>query len=348
MEVVKKGDFEVEKIFPRELQLPEMGDFQLHGVSQSGKTALVFQFLQDQTFFYFDFRSEEEFEKVPVFARKERSVSIFVFKTYDLDISKLIPLIPKRGRKIFISWKENQILNCQNFKLHPLTFEEFISFRTKPETIENSFRRFSEVGSFPIFARFSETFLFKQNERLLNFALSEFQIDILKDIANNIGSSRSRLNIYTSLKEKRRISKDRFYKDFLELVEMGYVFVVNEFERIKNQKYYLVDSATLNTIRRKNDFVRFFENLIVSEFGKRNIEGIFFRNIDFFADEVAYLFLPFVDRENVRKHVKKNENTFLKLNPKNIIVITMDFEDEFTFNEYLVEVISFVRWATSL
>jgi hypothetical protein len=190
-----------------------------------------------------------------------------------------------------------------------------LSFRNSYESIENSFLHFSETGSFPIFAR-STDFIFRQNERVLNFALSESKIDILFDIANNIGVSRSKLNIYTSLKDRRKISKDRFYRDLSELLEIGYVFEVPEFNKKNSLRIYLVDSSLLQTMRNRKNFGRLFENLIISEFGKRGIGGSFFRNIDFLNDEVAYLFLPFLDEDVVEKHLKKNFSSIKKVGAK--------------------------------
>jgi hypothetical protein len=344
MEVITAGELELFKTAPRQLQLPKKGDIQIHGVSQSGKTTLVLQSLEGKDFLYFDLRNEVDFPKIMQHVRRNREISIFVFEIYNLDISKLV--LPKKGRKIIISWKKRDLENFQSFRLFPPTFEEFLSFRNSYESIENSFLHFSETGSFPIFAR-STDFIFRQNDRILHFALSEFQIDILTDIANNIGVSRSKLNIYASLKERRRISKDRFYRDFSELLEMGYIFVVDEFEKYNSNKFYLLDSALLQTIRERKNFSRLFENLVVSEFGKRGKIGRFFRNIDFFNDEVGYLFLPFLDEDTIDKHLEKNLSSFQSINLKRAVIITMDYEEDRVFEKISVEAIPFVRWATT-
>jgi ABC-type polar amino acid transport system ATPase subunit len=115
MEVITSGELELFKTVPRQIKLPESGDLQIFGVSQSGKTTLVFQHLEKEDFLYFDLRNEVDFPKVSSVIRRKSEILNFVFETYNLDISKLV--LPKRGRKIVISWKERKLENFQSFQL---------------------------------------------------------------------------------------------------------------------------------------------------------------------------------------------------------------------------------------
>jgi predicted AAA+ superfamily ATPase len=349
MEIIEKEDLPKTNLQPRSIELPSNGNIYLQGVSQSGKSSLVLDSLKEREFLYIDLSSEREISLLPKTLKKYSKFETLVLEIYNFSIEPLLPLIPKDKRTILISWERREVENFQNMTLYPLSFEEFLSFKSGSESLEHSFVRYSQIGGFPIFAKYSDLFLFKQVKRLLYFALSEFEIDILRDIADHTGVSRSRLNIYSSLKGIRKISKDKFYSIFSKMVENGYIIQLSERENSINGKYYLIDPALKNSFSSRMEFTRLFENMVVSELIKNGYRGEYFRNIDFFVEELstAFLSLPFIDSEEIEKYLSRNYRTLKKFQLRRVVVITMDFEKEFKFREIDIEAIKFVHWALS-
>jgi len=340
-------------ILPRDILIESQKNIIISGITQSGKTSLVFDYLKnsDKNFLYVDFdvlqNLEKGLNKIVQTLDKDK-IETLVLDVYDLDIKKKLKIFSKYDLQIIIiSWNFIKIDKFQNLYIFPLNFEEFISFKSGVETVEHSFLRYSQTGGFPIFAKYSDDFLFKQVKRLLYFALSDFEIDILKNIAENSGNSRTILNIYSSLKDSRKISKDKLYRSFGKLVNIGYIISIVEYKKNINKRFYLIDHALQNSFETEKNFSRLFENMVISEIWKREKKGSFYKGIDFFIEKEkkAILSLPFIAVETLKKRISKNILDFKFLGAKKIEIITMDLETTFTFGNIEIEAIKFFRWA---
>jgi len=340
-------------ILPRDISIKENVDVIISGITQSGKTSLVFDYLKniDKQFVYVDFDLFQNIEigldKVEQILKKE-DIKVLVLDIYDLGILEHLNKFIDRGFQIIIiSWSMFKFEKFENINMFPLNFEEFISFKSGVENIEHSFLRYSQTGGFPIFAKYSDEFLFKQVKRLLYFALSEFEINVLKNIAEYSGNARTVLNIYSSLKRTRKISKDKLYKSFDKLVGIGYIISIVEHEKNINKRFYLIDHALQNSFESERNFSRLFENMVISELWKRKKIGCFYKRIDFFIDDEkkAILSLPFIAIETLKRRISKNILDIKHLGTEKIEVITMDLETTFTFQDIEIEAIKFSRWA---
>jgi hypothetical protein len=343
MEILKElpdRHFEV-----RKLEIPKEGNIYLHGITQSGKSSLVLDSLQDD-FLYIDFENEKEFKELPKILRKEGVPKTLVLETYNFSLLYLLPLLPD-SRIIIISWRNREIAGFQKIVLYPLLFEELVAFKPNSENLEHYLLRYSQMGGFPIFAKLSSPLIFKHLKRVFYFALSEQEIAMLKDVANNIGVSRSKMNIFQSLKQEMKISKDKFYLIFDNLIRDGYIVSVPEFNKSVNSRFYLIDSALKNSFSRKSEFHRLFENMVISELSKKGYNGRYYRSIDFYIKDRAFVSLPFFDEENIEKYLNRSLKNLKKIKIKNVIVITMDFETELQYEDIVIEVIKFTRWALS-
>lgn len=339
---------------PRDIQIDDFSRLILSGVTQSGKTSLIFyHLLEKRNFLYIDFDEvniEETLKNIKKIVSEHRA-KILVLDIYNYPIeNKLEDILSiKNLSLIIVSWRYFEFDCFSNVKLKPLNFEEFISFKSGIESIEHSFLRYSQIGGFPIFAKYSDNFLFKHVKRLLYFALSDLEIAILEDIANNIGVSRTRFNIFTSLREKRKVSKDKIYPTIEKLERDGFIIAVKEFERINNKRYYLIDQAIQNSFSKKRNFLQLFENMVISEVYKRGEEGIFLNNVDLFIEEDLRIILPlpFVERDTLQRAIQKRLKNIKKLRAKKVEIITMSFDAVFSFENIDIEAIKFTSWALS-
>lgn len=342
-------------ILPRAINIPEDRDILLTGITQSGKSSAIFYYLNftNQSFLYIDFDDknidEIEFRELITKSPKDR-VETLVLDLYNFEIERYIEFLKSQfpsSKIVIISWRDIQIENFYHIHLQPLSFEEFISFKSGSESIEHAFVRYSQIGGFPIFARQSDIFLFKQVKRLFYFALSDFEIYILRDIANNIGTPRSRLNIFSSLKESKKISKDKLYSSIKKLTMEGYIIGVDELNSSITKKYYLIDSALQNSFESRRNFSKLFENMVVAEIYKRGESAKFYKNIDLFIESraTAILILPFIETASLQRKIDKIFKTAQKLQVRRVEIVTMDFETNFLFREIEIEAIKFIRWA---
>jgi len=345
-------------LLPRAIDIPEDKNILLTGVTQSGKSSLILYHLQqtNQEFLYIDFDErdidEVEFQELILKSPKD-GVKTLVLDIYNFKIERYIDFIQENfpsSRIVVISWRGDlEIDNFHHIYLQPLSFEEFISFKSGVETIEHTFVRYSQIGGFPIFPKQSDLFTFRQLKRLFYFALSNFEIDILKDIAKSIGTPRSRLNIFSSLKERRKISKDKFYSSIKKLILEGYVIEVDELNSTITKKHYLIDSALQNSFELRRDFYKLFENMVVSELYKKGEDGKFYKSIDILIEDksLAILILPFIEMVSLKRKVGRIYKIIQKLDVKRVEVVTMNFETNFIFKDVEIEAIKFIRWACS-
>jgi len=336
---------------PRNIKIDETSNMIISGITQSGKTAFLFNFLKktDKKFIYVDCESIHNinFNTVEKNIKLEK-YEIVVFDIYDFDIRKYLkPFLEMDIQIILISWIPMRLNSFKRFHLFPLNFEEFISFRNISENVEVSFSKYSKTGGFPIFAKYSDEFVFKEIKRLIYFALSDFEIDLITDIANNSGTARTILNIYNSLKDGRRVSKDKLYESFNKLLQIGYFASVPEYKKNIHKKYYLIDPALQYNFENKRNFLRLFENIVISELVKRKKKGFYYKSIDFFIvrEKKGVLSLPFIELESLQKRIRRNLADFKLLQLKKIEIITMDLEVVFEIENIKVEVIKFTRWA---
>jgi len=341
----------------RNLDLPAEGNLIISGISQSGKTSFVFYSLNKlkEDFFYIDLdeigvatNNWLELIKNQININKTLVLDIYYFKFIINYINELL-LISKRI--IIISWLPLKYDNFLNISVYPLNFEEFLLFKGSGLNLETAFVKYSHIGGFPILIKYPDPHLTKHLKRLLKFSLSEFDIDLLKDIADNIGTPRSILNMFESLKNRRAISKDKLYRRIDELIENGYIFHVKQFKKSSLAKYYLIDPALQNIFASKRDFSRLFEAMIISELAKRHEhEIIYYRNIEIYIErtQTAILPFPFAESSVFEKIITRTLTNIKKLKANNLQIITMDFEDSLEIHNIKFEAIKFTRWALTL
>ena len=94
-----------------------------------------------------------------------------------------------------------------------MNFEEFLSFHNSIDNLDGLFVKYSQIGGFPIFAKYSDQNLAKHLKRLLKCSLTDFDIDLLRDIADNVGVPRSIFNIYESMKKEEPFQKINYIKN---------------------------------------------------------------------------------------------------------------------------------------
>jgi predicted AAA+ superfamily ATPase len=241
-------------------------------------------------------------------------------------------------------------LGIPSFRVHPLNFEEFLLFQNNSELVEHNFNKYMRFGGFPLLAKLGEG-IEKEFPRLFYYVLEEFDIDILKYFATYSGHSRSIFTAYDALKKRRRISKDKLYRNFNLLIDNGYIICITEHQKMRNKRYYLMDHSFQGFFSEKsNIFVR-FENMIVAELWKRNITNVaYYKSIPFyFHDEKkAIIPAPFMEIEKLKANIIKLISSLQEIELRRIEAVTIGVDETFRYGNIEIEAISFWKWAILL
>jgi predicted AAA+ superfamily ATPase len=359
--MIVKGFYEeIPKVdtLPRKMEIERDVDTLLQGITQSGKTSLMFDYIgwlpEDSRYLYIDSDEVEEkrFSEKIVEVLKRKRIEYLFIDIYGNDsfierVKRLKRDFPALKQIVISSWRPHQIDGFQLQKLYPLSFEEFLVFKNSIESVEHTFIRYTKVGGFPIFAKLSDSFLFKQVKRLFYFALTDFEIEILKDIANHIGIARSKFEIFNSIKRSYPISKDKFYRVFEELLESSYIVPVNGFDHRYKHRFYFIDSALKNSFGEGRNFAKLFENLVLSELYKRGVRPKFYKKLDFYieGESRGVQPKPFIDNEEIVEYSSRLLKEVKDLKLKRVEIVTMGFDSSFKVDGVYFEAIQFTRWA---
>ncbi len=339
---------------PREIDFPKDGHLIISGITQSGKTVFCFDSLANlqEEYLYIDLDEVSFFNNqwLDQITKNSNLTKTLIIDIYYFDINQYLTNIKNKFKRIIIiSWLPLKYEDFFNIKIYPLNFEEFLSFQgLSTENLELLFVKYSQIGGFPILAKYSDNHLIKHLKRLLKFSLSEFDIDLCRDVADNIGVPRSGLNIYYSMKSRRAVSKDKLYRRINELIYENYIITINEYNKSSIMKYYLIDPALQNIFATKKDFSRLFESMIVSELAKKGEKNlIYYKNIEIYISKnnLAILPFPFAESSVFEKIIKRTLKNLKFLGANTLQIITMNFEETFETKDIKFEAIIFTRWA---
>ena len=343
-----------EDFLQREVSINDFSNIMVSGITQSGKTSFVFEYLKNSrmNFIYLDLRyvDDLDFELKNIYQQlTTNKYQIAVFDIYNQEPYWIEKFLELELQLIFISWRNWEIEGFKQIKMFPLSFQEFIHFHNSVESIENIFVKYSKVGGFPIFARSSDNLIYKHIGRLFYFALSDFDIAIIQNVAESCGFDKTALTIYRSIKNKRKISKDKFYQRLQYLIDCGYIIQVEEFNKTFNSRYYLMDQGLVFSFIGSGSFLQVFENMVVAELYKKGKKKLlFYKDIDIFLpdEKLAIISLPFTEKDIIEKRLKKMKRTFKKLQIETVEIITMNIDVEFDIiDEVQIKAVPFQYWS---
>ncbi|WP_281951920.1 AAA family ATPase [Nitrosophilus kaiyonis] len=256
--------------------------------------------------------------------------------------------IPK-AEQIIISSQENIDINgFEKIKLNLLDFEEYIAF-DRATDIKTVFNNFLKNGTFPEISNILE---YKKEERffeILHLTFSNDELMIFKELSQFQGHKTSAYHIFTKLKSKMKISKDRFYEKF-ENLQNRYFYLIQKYKHpAAAKKIYLYDFAIKNYLSLSKEFPKIFENMVFLELYKK-IEDIFYYDqIDFYipSKNEAIFSIPFGNEVTIEKKVIKAYKYLKELDVQKIKVVSVTNSFSFYEKDIKVDVVPFYEWALS-
>lgn len=322
------------------------------GAKKSGISYIVADYLSSlkaKSYLYINLQdiriSLNELEKLEVFIKKYK-ISHLVIENYKQDF-------PLPNIQNIILTSNNLCLHVKGFKplcVKPLSFEEFIGFNQRHFNSEHIFNLYANAGCLPKSASLNnyENKLYMQ-ECISLCTSDETAKRLFCLLAKYQAQPYSLFRAYNELKPTMKISKDKLYKQALNLENEGLLTLLEKYNSPKSaKKIYLSNFAYKNAITYEKDFVKRFENMI---FCQLNDKEIFYTDdIHFFLPQKnrAILSIPFLPPELIIRRFHKLLPHLKSLHVNSLHVITLGNEAQETKDNIQCEIIPFWQWALAL
>lgn len=325
----------------------------IHGAPKSGKSFLIFDYLANfktEDYLYIDFEDcRNDIQEIKknleeyVFRNK---IKVIVLENFSFDFK--IPYCDS----VIISSKEKKVLKgYKNISLTPLDFEEFLLHDKKNQNITHSFNTFLKYGNLPQSVQTSEFKILQNLQdhiKLINENITSEEI--LKILILNIDEKKSLNQLYLTLKNKIKISKDKFYQQCSKFEEQKIIYFISKFDHTKSvKKIYSYNSAFLSTITHKKKFKNELTNIIFLELVNKYKEIYYLDYIDFYipSKNSAIVSIPFFNSFMMQSQLKRIKKQLEEYKIKELNIITVSNNEHFFYDNFEINVLPFYEWALS-
>ena len=342
-----KTDLHIDKFHDRKIFIDE-NSYQINGISQSGKTKLIKNYLlslKKNTYLYIDCSdvriNYDELNKNLLKYCISNKIKVLALDNFNPQI-KLVNVT----QLLISSELKLEIPQLKNIQLFPLDYEEFLAYEHKYDS--SALNHFFQLGGFPSMHKVHSDDRNIYIQKTLKYSLSEMEFDILSFCAKMISQKLSAYTIYERLKSVRKISKDKLYKSYEKLLKKNYIHHLQKYNHTKaTKKLYLCDISLKSALTIDKHFGRLFENMLYLELLKSGVKCFYADGIDFYIPHARKIILsmPFADERALFKKVKQIEAFIFTHQIKKITAITMNREGAISHPLSVVEMLPFDIWA---
>jgi len=322
--------------------------YQINGISQSGKTKLIKNYLlnlKKNSYLYIDCNDVRiDFDELNL--QLSKYCLINKIDTLALDNYKAKINFVNVPQLLIASEEHIELAILENIQLYPLDYEEFLAYEHKYDS--SALNHFFQLGGFPSMHKIHSD---KRNiyiQKTLQYSLDEMEFDILKFCAKMMSQKISAYTIYERLKSVRKISKDKLYRSFENLLLKNYIHTLEKFEHKKaTKKIYLCDISLKSALSIDKHFGRLFENMVFLELLKSKIECYYDDEIDFYIpnNNEIILCMPFADERSLFKKIEHIEAFIFTHSIAKITAITMNREGSISHPLSEIVMLPFDIWA---
>ena len=347
LEEFYKTDIIIEKFHYRKLYIGDES-YQLSGITGSGKTKLVKQYLlslKKSSYLYVNC----EDVRIEVDAFNEQLAPYCLENKIDtLVLDNFTPKFKfvNVSQLILISQIDYNYDFLKPIKLYPLDYEEFLAYEHKYDS--TALNHFFQLGGFAHMHKVTSDERNTYIQKTLRLTLETQEFEILKYCAKVMAQKVSPFSIYERLKQSMKISKDKLYKSYEALLVKNYIHQLSKLNHPKaTKKLYLCDISLKPALSVGKNFGRLFENMIFLELLKHNTECYYDESIEFYLpnnDEII-LPMPFAEERALFKKMEAIEEFIFTYQIKKVTVITMSREGGINHPLSEVEMIPFDIWA---
>jgi hypothetical protein len=347
LEELYKTDLQIEKFHPRKVFLDEKS-YQITGVAQSGKTKLLKSYLlthKKSSYLYIncnDIRIDVDAlnKLLPSFCNKNK-IDILVLDNFVPEFS-----FPNVSQLLIASEIFYDVDFLEHIELYPLDYEEFLAYEHKYDS--SALNHFFQLGGLPHMHKVPHDERINYIQNILRCRLDDIEFDIMTLCAKFMSQKLSAFTIYERLKLSRKISKDKLYRSFEQLLAKRYIHQLPKYAHAKaTKKIYLCDTSLKSALSVEKNFGRLFENMVFLELLKSKSELYYADEIDFYLPESDELILckPFLDERRLFKKLESIEAFLFTHGISKVTVITMNKEGSLAHPLSEVAIIPFDIWA---
>ncbi len=347
LEEFYKTDIQLEKYHDRKVFI-ENKSYQINGISQSGKTYLIKNYLislKKNSYLYIDCNDIRidiaKLNQTLSSFLNQNKIMLLVLDNY-IDTIRLVNV----SQLILSSQKHYDYVFLETLQLFPLDYEEFLAYEQKYDA--SALNHFFQIGGLPVIQKIAndEKNVFLQN--ILKKSLNDISFDIMVFCAKHVSQKISAFSIYERLKQTRKISKDKLYTSFDMLQRHNYIHLLSKFNYPKaTKKIYLSDIAFKSALSVEKNFGKLFENMIYLELLKSHIACYYEDDIDFYLPQSDAIILskPFADERRLFQKLESIEAFLFTHSIKKVTAITMSKEGTISHPLSKVEMLPFDIWA---
>lgn len=323
----------------------------LTGPPKCGKSYLIFDYLsnfESKDYLYIDFgdirNNKTQIEQHLQTFVKKNQIKVLILENFDFSFD-----FPMCDSVIITTQVPTTFKRFKLLQLNALDFEEFLLHESRHQNITHSFNQFFKFGNLPQTVHTDE--IKKQQELqtvLKEHCSDETQIQFLKLLFESMDEKHSLHQLFTQLKKKMKISKDRFYAlcKFYEQNEV--IFFIQKFNQAKaTKKIYGYNHGFLTAVTHNKKFKNEFTNMLFLELHARYDEIYYLDQIDFYIPkaQLVILSIPFFNELIVPSLKKKIATVQKDLDIKEVHVVTINNENLIDFNTLKIQVAPFYEWA---
>jgi len=331
----------------------EKSNIIIYGLSGSGKTALILNYLHTlpaslkKKFLYLDLNDLRlndgiDSHDLNSFCQTN-GIEVLAIENYNETLK-----LPSVNQILLTSKKGFTLSGFKTIRLMGLDFEEFIAFDSRFENLQESLSHYLKNGTFPELLFTHESQHIKMLQSMLQLHLSDIELNIMIRAAQDSARKISAHQMFTKIKLNMKISKDSFYKSFDNLQERGYLYLIEKYGQPRaSKKLFLCDFRLQGTLSFKKDFNVTFANLIVLELLKQNLTITYTDEADFYIhqEKRAILVLPFLNHEQLDIRLHKLDAMIEDSKIDKVEIVTMNREQHFRYLDIECDIVPFTQWA---
>ena len=325
----------------------------LQGPPKCGKSFLIYDYLcnfKNEDYLYIDLLDlKNEKEDITLNLKSfilQNKIKVLVIENYEFDFE-----LPKCDSIIISTSLQNFISGFKRLFIQALDFEEFLLHDTKHQNITNSFNSFLKHGNLPEIISYDTQNKERRIQEVLRlFCKDNTQLEILKLILCNIDEKKSIYQLFTTLKKKIKISKDKFYEVCKSYEENNLIFFIEKYDQKKAvKKLYCYNHSFLNSISHTKKFKHEFTNMVFLELNNKYDDIFYLDTVDFYIPENGLLVLsiPFFNDLILNSITKKLLNVVTEQTILSITIVTISNAKTFFLEELEVQILPFYEWAIS-
>ena len=347
LEEFYKTDLNIDKFHDRKISIGEES-YQINGISQSGKTKLVKNYLlslKKSSYLYINCNDTRiDIDDLNSNLSKfciQNKINVLVLDNYIPSITFV-----NVSQLIITSILHLDIGVLKTIHLYPLDYEEFLAYEHKYDS--SALNHFFQLGGFPSMHTVHSDVRHLYIQKTLVHSLDDIEFDILKFCTKMMSQKISAYTIYERLKSIRKISKDKLYKSFDALVLKKYIHTLEKFEHSRaTKKVYLCDISLKSALTTDKHFGRLFENMVYLELLKSQVACYYDEQIEFYLPQLNEIILcmPFSDERALFKKIEQIEAFIFTHSIEKITAVTMNTEGSISHPLSSVEMLPFDIWA---